>query len=130
LWRPIVEVQQEGELVYIHIVKFNGEVEKLFDKVLLENKFESRAVMKEGNFGWRDKNGQGYGGNIIFDEEEIRNAFIEIYKDNPNAETELVFTVNHSNNHITVLLQQGEKKIRLPKTEIKVFKSRSMTLKK
>ena len=51
-----------------------------------------------------------------------------MYKDIPDAESELVFTVNHANNFITVLLKCGDKKIRFIKNNVEVFKSRKNSL--
>ena len=104
-WKPVVEVQDEGELVYIYMETFNGEKEKLFDNALLENKFKKSAVIKYSNFGWRNIEGQGYGADIYFDEKEIMNAFKEMHKDNPESQIELYFTVNHANNFVTVMLK-------------------------
>lgn len=129
-WKPVIELQDEAIVLDVWLGMFNGENEALFDEALLENKFEKRAVPSGISIGWRDRNGQGYGGVIDFDEKEITNAFKEIYKDNPETEAELIFTINHANNYITVLLKNGDKKIRLPKTEVKVYKSRKLTIEK
>ena len=129
-WRPVVEVQNEAIILDVSFDMFNGEKEGLFDKTLVENKYEKRGVPSGIGIGWRDAKGQGYGGLIYFDEEEIRSAFKKMYKDIPDAESELVFTVNHANNFITVLLKCGDKKIRFIKNNVEVFKSRAMTLKK
>lgn len=127
-WRPVVEVQDEAILLNLSFGMFNGEHEKLFDKSLIENEFNKRAVIKISSIGWRDAEGQGYGGVIYFDEQEITAAFKEMFKDNPEAE--LIFTINHANNYITVLLKSGDKEKRLPKTVVKVFKSSKLTIEK
>ena len=95
-----------------------------------QNKFKKSAVIKYSNFGWRNIEGQGYGADIYFDEKEIMNAFKEMHKDNPESQIELYFTVNHANNFVTVMLKCGDKKIRLPKTNVEVSISETMTLKK
>jgi hypothetical protein len=127
-WRPVVEVQNEAIILNISFDMFNGEKEALFDKTLIENKFEKRGILSGIGIGWRDAKGQGYGGLIYFNEEEIRSAFKKMYKDIPDAESELVFTVNHANNFITVLLKCGDKKIRFIKNNVEVFKSRKNSL--
>ena len=127
-WRPVVEVQNEAIILDVSFDMFNGEKEALFDKTLIENKFEKRGILSGIGIGWRDTKGQGYGGLIYFNEEEIRNAFKKMYKDIPDAESELVFTVNHANNFITVLLKCGDKKIRFIKNNVEVFKSRKNSL--
>jgi hypothetical protein len=129
-WKPVVEVQDEAIILDVSLWMFNGEKEALFDKVLLENKFEKRAAPSGVSIGWRDSEGQGYGGVIDFDEKEIFMAFKEMYKDNLEAEAEMVFTINYSNNFVTVMLKSSDKKMRLTKTIVKVFKSRKLTIEK
>lgn len=125
-WRPVFEVQHEGIMRSVYMEMINGEKEKLFDTSLIENKFEKRAIIKHTYFSWRDNKKQGYACEIDFDEQELKAAFEEMYKENKDLEAELVFTINHSNNFVTVLLKNGEKKIRLPKTKVKVYKTRGL----
>jgi hypothetical protein len=129
-WRPVFILRTEGEMVATYYNMFNGEAEEIFAEGLTENKFEKRAIPTGVNFGWRDKDGQGYGGRIIFEEQEIFSAFEEIYKDNKEGEAELQFSINYNNDYVTVLLKQGDKEIRLPKTAVKTYYSSKLTLKK
>ncbi len=122
-WKPIVEVQDEGRVHNIGFDMYNGEKEKLFDKELHDNKLKKRAIPEGFGFGWKDVGRQGYAGIVDFDEQEITAAFKEMFKDNLEAEAELIFTINHANNYITVLLKSGDKKIRLPKTKVDVYKT-------
>lgn len=130
VWKPVIEVQDNAAVLDVWLGMFNGENEALFDKVLLENKFQKRAVPSGISIGWRDTSGQGYGGVIDFDEKEITDAFKEMYKNNLEAQAELYFTVNHANNYVTVMLKWGDKIIRLPKTKVEVYKSRKLTIEK
>lgn len=123
-WRPIVEVQEGGRIHNIGFDMYNGEKEKLFDETLKSSKIENRAIPQGFGLGWKDVEGQGHGGNIDFDEQEITAAFKEMYRENPNIEAELYFNVNHANNFVTVMLKSGDKKIRLSKAKINVFKTR------
>ncbi|MBE0392327.1 DUF2931 family protein [Flavobacterium sp. PL002] len=129
-WRPIFILRTEGEMAMSYIDMFNGEAEYLFDEELIENNFKKRSIPKSFDLGWRDKKGQGYGGDILFDEQEIFNAFQEIYKEDKVTEAELQFSINYTNDYVTVLLKQGEKEIRLSKTKVNIYKSSSLTLKK
>jgi len=129
-WRPVFVLRTEGEMVATYCDMFNGEAEEIFAEGLIENKFDKRAIPKAVNFGWRDKEGQGYGGEINFDEQEIFNAFQAIYKDDIEGEAELQFSINYNNDYVTVLLKQGDKEIRLPKTTVKTYYSSKLTLKK
>ncbi|UTN02193.1 DUF2931 family protein [Flavobacterium bizetiae] len=129
-WRPTFVLRTEGEMLLSYIEMFNGEAVNLFDQELVQNKFKKRAIPKFFDLGWRDREGQGYGGDIIFDEQEIFKAFEEIYKDDKEGQAELQFSINYANDYVTVLLKLGDKEIRLPKTKVKVYKSSSLTLKK
>lgn len=123
-WRPTYEpMEDRGSINGIGIESFNGENENLFDKSLIENSYSKRAIPKGLGFSWKDKDGQKYGGSVDFDEQEIFKAFQEMYKDNKEGEAELEFTINYTNNYITVLLKQGDKKIRFPKTKVITYKS-------
>jgi hypothetical protein len=123
-WRPTYVVRDEGGKVdEIGIGCFNGERENLFDESLVENKFEKRAIPDGLGFGWKDKNGQDYGGYIKFEEKEIFTAFQEVFKDDKDGQAELQFTINYANNFVTAQLKQGGKEIRLTKTEVTTYKS-------
>jgi hypothetical protein len=125
-WRPVFEVPKEGVMRSAYMEMFNGEKEKLFDIPLKENKYEKRAIIKHIYFSWRDNKKQGYACEIDFDEQEIKAAFDAMYKENKDLEVELVFTINHSNNFVTVMLKGGDKKIPLPKTKVKAYKTRGI----
>jgi hypothetical protein len=123
-WRPTYVVREEGgKIDEIRIGCFNGEAENLFDKELTENKYKKRAVPTGLGLGWKDKNGQNYGGYVKFEEQEIFKAFEEIYKDDKEGQAELQFSINYTNDYVTVLLKQGDKEIRLPKTKVTTYKS-------
>ena len=99
----------------------NGEKEKLFDIALKENKYKKRARPIMVDFGWYDNKKKGFAAEIIFNEQEIKTAFEELYKENKDIEADLVFTVNHSNNFVTILLKSKDKEIRLTKTKVNMY---------
>jgi hypothetical protein len=123
-WRPEFIVQNEGKMESTYFTFFNGEEEEQFDQSLIKNEFTERAVPKAVNLGWRDKTGQSYGAEIVFDEEEIFNAYNEVRKDNKESKAELQMRVNIPNDFVTFMLKGNDKEIRLPKTKVKVYKSR------
>ncbi|WP_185965918.1 DUF2931 family protein [Flavobacterium sp. ZT3R18] len=137
-WRSVFAIKKEVEITSIICMKYNGEKELIFDKNLAENKFSKQAIPKFANLSWTDwtvnswtdKKGQGYGGEITFDEQEITQAYQEMYKDDKEGQAELQFSINHINTFVTVQLKQGDKEIRLGKTIVKVYKSKSLSLKK
>jgi hypothetical protein len=132
-WRPIfaqrVSSDSTMRIVYTYLEMFNGEFESLFDQSLVENEFTKRAIPKYVNFAWKDKAGQVYSGTLNFDQKEIFDAFKEIYKDNENAQAELVFQINIPNTFITVMLKSKDKEVHINKgTKVEVFKSRKKYL--
>ena len=120
-WRPVFEVQQEGVMRSAYMEMINGEKEKLFDIALKENKYKKRARPIMVDFGWYDNKKKGFAAEIIFNEQEIKTAFEELYKENKDIEADLVFTVNHSNNFVTILLKSKDKEIRLTKTKVNMY---------
>lgn len=123
-WKPVFEAQGEaiGNIVYFEMV--NGEKEELFGFSLQENKFIQRAVPSLFSLGWSNKIGQKYGGDIKLDYQETLAAYKKMYDGDKEIDAELVFRVNLTNSFVTVLLRSGDKEIRLPKTEVTVFKVR------
>jgi hypothetical protein len=130
-WRPIFAIKKEIEMTSFYCEMFNGEKEELFDKSLLENKFDKRAIPKGANLYWTDKTinsrtdkkKQGYGADLIFDEQEIIKAYQDMYKEDKEGQAELQFTINHINTFVTVQLKQGDKEIRLTKTKVDTYKT-------
>lgn len=120
-WRPAFIVQEEGSMIDTRLNMYNGEFEDQFDQTLVKNEYTKRAIPKRINIGWRDITGQNYSGTMDFDENEIFEAFKEIYNDNKDADAELEFRVNIPNTFITVKLKNKDKEIRLPKTKVDVF---------
>lgn len=137
-WRPIFSIKKEVEITSFFCKMFNGEKEELFDKSLVENNFVKRSIPKFVNLAWTDwtvdswtdKKGQGYGGEITFDEQEILKAYQHMFKEDKEGQVELQFTINHINTFITVQLKQGDKEIRLIKTKVKAYKAKNLSLKK
>ncbi|PDS21630.1 hypothetical protein B0A77_15425, partial [Flavobacterium branchiophilum] len=117
-WRPVFEVQHEGIMKAVYMEMINGEKEQLFDIALKENYYLKRARPAMIDFAWYAKDKKEYAAEIIFDEQELKAAFEELYKENKELKTELVFIVNYSNNFVTVLLRNEKKEIRLPKTKV------------
>jgi hypothetical protein len=137
-WRPIFSIKKEIEITSLFWKMFNGEYEKLFDKTLVENKFNKRAIPKFASLSWTDWTvnsrtdikGQGYGAEITFDEQEIIKAYQEMYKDDKEGKAELQFTINRINTFVTVQLKQGDKEIRLIKTKVDAYKAKNLSLRK
>jgi hypothetical protein len=46
-----------------------------------------------------------------------------MHKDNKESETDIQFYINIPNDFVTVQIKQGDKEIRLAKTNVNIFKS-------
>jgi hypothetical protein len=128
-WRPIFMQRNFNEstltIVHTSLDMFNGEFEEQIDQTLINNEFIKRAIPKSINFAWKDKTGQVYSGTLVFDEKVIFDAYKEIYKDNKDAQAELVFQINIPNTFITVMLKSKDKEVHINKgTKVDIFKSR------
>lgn len=129
-WRPSFTFVREGKLNDIlSFDMFNGEAETLLDSEITENLYHERAIPKGLYIGWLDKTGQGYGGNIYFDEKEIFTAFKELNKKNPGANIDLEIKINPGSEYLGIILKNEINTIPLKKSKLEVFESRSLTKK-
>ena len=129
-WRPTFVFVREGKMNDIlSFDMFNGEAETLLDDEIIENVYKERAIPKGLYTGWWDKVGQGYGGNIYFDEKEIFAAFKELHRKNPEANIDLEVKINPGSEYLGITLKNGINNIPLKKSKLEVFESRSLTKK-
>jgi hypothetical protein len=129
-WRPVFVFVREGKILDdLSFDMFNGERETLLDNEIIENVYKERAILKGLYTGWWDKTGQGYGGNIYFDEKEIFAAFKELYKKNPEAKIDVEIKINPGSEYLGITLKNGINTIPLKKSKLEVFESRSLTKK-
>lgn len=129
-WRPSFAFVREGKLNDIlSFDMFNGEAETLLDNEITENLYHERAIPKGLYIGWLDKMGQGYGGNIFFDEKEIFTAFKELNTKNPGANIDLEIKINPGSEYLGITLKNEMNTIPLKKSKLEVFESRSLTKK-
>jgi hypothetical protein len=129
-WKPIFSLPDNGKMYDdFRIEMANGEVETLRYEEFIKNDFKERAIPKRFSFGWWDKNGQGYGGSVLFDEKEISNAYALFFKEENSKQIELEIKVNMSNTFFTIKLKSTSKEIALTNNKIEVFESRLLTKK-
>jgi hypothetical protein len=128
-WRPIFIISDEGKMNGdVSFTMINGERETLVYELYTNNEYSKRAIPKSFGFGWWDKNGQGYGGYVKFDEKEITTAFENIYKDNTNGSIDIEIRVNKLNSFFTVTLRGNGKEIAVnEKSKVDAYKSRGLT---
>ena len=127
-WRPIFIIPEESKLKdQTKIDMFNGEKETLIYEFFTNNEFYKRALPSGLAFSWWDKNGQGYSGNVDFDEKEILDAFAEMYKKDRNANVEIHFKINKTNTFFNVKLLSDGLEIPLINNGITVFESSKLT---
>ncbi len=129
-WKPIFSLP-DNEKMYddFRIEMMNGEIETLRYEEFTENDFKERAIPKRFSFGWWDKNGQGYGGNVLFDEKEIFNAYREIFNEGNTKQIEVEIKVNMTNTFFTIKLKSKTNEIALTNSKIEVFESSVLTKK-
>jgi hypothetical protein len=106
---------------------FNGERETLLEEEFIQNQYDERAIPRVLSFTWWDKNGQGYGGYILFDEKEIFAAFKELHRKNPEANIDLEVKINPGSTYLGATLKNGIDAIPLKKSNTEVYESRSLT---
>lgn len=122
-WKSVYSIQGGGEAINAYFTMLNGEEEQLIDETFEKNTFEKRAIPRTVNFGWRDKEGQRYGGSVTFNEKEILAAYQKLYNTNPEIQAELEFKVNIPNTYVTVVLKGNGQEIPLKENQVSTFKS-------
>ncbi|KQB42633.1 DUF2931 family protein [Flavobacterium aquidurense] len=127
-WRPIYVFIKEGKMLDdVSFTVFNGERETLLEEEFTKNEYQERAIPKILSIAWWDKNGQGYGGYILFDEREIFAAFKELHQKNPELNIDLEIKINPGSEHLRVTLKNGINALSLLKNKLEVYESRSLT---
>ncbi|SHL25609.1 DUF2931 family protein [Flavobacterium chilense] len=127
-WKPTFVFVREGKMSDdVSFSLFNGERETLLDEEFTKNDYKDRAIPRILSFAWWDKNGQGYGGYIRFDEKEIFAAYKELHAMNPEANIDLEVKINPGSTYLAVAIKNGINIIPLKKSNTKVYESRSLT---
>ncbi len=113
-WKPRIILPERYVLDYCFLYMYNAERERLFDSLLIENKFKKRAVPERISFQWYDKNGTRFGSENRFNEEEIIQAYKELYGDDPDQECELVIRVDENDyNNLSIFLRGKTEEIEI-----------------
>ena len=127
-WRPTFIIQRDGRMNEdIAFDMFNGEKETLINEEFIKNAYSERAIPTSIGFGWYDKDGQGYGGYIEFNEKEVFDAFETVFKDNKDGKAEFELRANMVNTYLAVRLKGNGKEVALLKCNIEVYKSSKLT---
>ena len=125
-WKLVFELQDKSILDdnnEIMLFYINGEKENIFpEKFPLQNN-ENRALPKEIQFSFRDKDGVKYAAGAILNEESLFNAFREVYGDNPEqVAANLYIRLNIPNTYFTVELKGNGKDIFIKTEDLEIFK--------
>jgi Protein of unknown function (DUF2931) len=128
-WRPVFVIPDQGKMDdEVRMEMINGEIETPVCEIFHNNDYNQRAIPKRFNFGWWDKNGQGYSGDVVFDEKEMATAFENMYKDHRDSNVDIEIRVNKMNSFFTVRLKGNGKEIPVyEKNKIDVYKSEGLT---
>lgn len=92
----------------IHMEFFNGEEESLSLNELKENPFKMRARIRYFEAFWTFGQNMRYI-QLEFDEQELFNAYKDVYEGNPNTQVELQIHMNKENDHFDQFLVRVEK---------------------
>ncbi|MDO4228971.1 MAG: DUF2931 family protein [Capnocytophaga sp.] len=131
-WQLTFDFFRQEKIKDVNYNFYNGEREFLFGETLIEKYPEvpetfrwathkEKPIPKRIRFNWITEENYRYVGVIIFDEQEIFKAFEEMFRDNPDAEVELLIYINDSRDDATVTLKSKDKKNALFNSQIKIF---------
>ena len=125
-WKPVFELQdnsildEKNEVMLFYI---NGEKENIFTERFPLGNDEKRALPKEIQFSFKDKDGIKYGAGAILNEESLFDAFKEVYGNNPEQVTaNLDIRLNIPNTYFTVKLKGNGKDIFIKTENLEIFK--------
>ena len=118
--RPLVKFDQTKNVTLdnITLMYYNGEKEIINSEKWQKNEFKSRARVKKIGIGWKGMIGnksQYYILDINFNKTEIFKTYKEAYAEKPDQMGQLLVEINAVNDHYSVFLKVGEKKIKLVK---------------
>jgi len=125
-WKPVFELQdgsvldEKNEVMLFYI---NGEKENIFTERFPLGNNEKRALPKEIQFSFKDKDGVKYAAGAILNKESLFDAFEEVYGGNPEQVTaNLDIRLNIPNIYFTVKLKGNGKDIFIKTEDLEIFK--------
>ncbi len=120
-WNPKLLLPDEGKTKCFQIIFYNGEKDYLWGEFLTNNFIVQKALPEIIYSVWYDEKGNPFGSDIFFDEKEVFEAFKEIYKDNKEQETELVFVPDKKYKNLNVYLRSKTEEYELRKTKAIIY---------
>ncbi|MBU2976054.1 DUF2931 family protein [Zobellia sp. B3R18] len=121
LWKPTFKHKDDGVLVDFSSEFYNGETYLVrVDNPILKE-FKHYPPSKSFWFHWKDKNNNGYGAKIKFEEKEIWNAFKTVYDNPETTQAELVLEIDKYNSSLKISLESTYDTILIEKAVIKMF---------
>lgn len=116
-WKTTLELHKGMEIYDIYITYLNGETVNIYYPHSLRLNPTKSAIPKTIHVSWTSQEGKDIAGEIVFEEEEIMNAFNKFNKED---ELELILKINQANTFITVFLKDKSGKTEAVNTYTKV----------
>jgi len=110
-----------GELIDLYSEFINGERFFADGKNEIVTSTTEKALPKILRFEWKDKNGHENGAEIVFDQEEIQNAFNSIQQENDTEGITLQLEIDRFNSKATLSLTRGSANIILKRIKVKLY---------
>ena len=111
-WKFTPEFYKKDIFKYAHTTFFNGEEENIYEeelnkKLFYKNALPSRASISFGKYWYRAE----------FDWDEVHGAFLELTKENRDAEIEIIAKVGFEYNDVEFIAKSNGRSIPLTKTK-------------
>jgi len=120
-WTPLLVLPDQGVTDGIEIHFFNGEYEWIWGDWIKKNYFKKKALPLTMGVLWTDHTGKKFGADVTFNEQEVFEAFKEMYKNDKEQETQLVFIPDKSYEKLNVYLRSKTNEYWLRKTETGIY---------
>lgn len=100
---------------------FNGEQE-FFNFSSTDNNRIHRSIPKKIKLNWRQKNQKQYTANIVFDENEIFQAYNKLTSDKPDHKLVLQLEISEQSHTVDVFIRNDKYILKLEKNDVKRYK--------
>ena len=120
-WKPLLLLPEGGETEAIRVHFYNGEFDHMWGEGLIKNFFTQKALPRDINLTWHNKEGASFGADVDFNEKEVFEAFKKMYEKDKEQETELVFMPDKNYEKLNISLRSKTEEIWLRKTDNGIY---------